>query len=141
MDNQATGNSCPYVWPYLGGGEVTLQPQGGEKVLPSARSIPGRSHIPGFFPTDADQLLSFPHCCVLIVAASGGRLSERSLFWVQRGCIWHGKFIPAMVRLAQLCPQKGFCCVTASLTKKAKTCLLLPPMYWQKLWELLFQLG
>lgn len=78
MENQATGNSCPYVWPYLGGGEVTLQPQDGEKVLPSAWSIPGRSHIPGFFPTDADQLLSFPNCCVLIVAASGGRLSERS---------------------------------------------------------------
>ena len=78
MENQAAGSSCPYVWPYIGGREVTLQPQDGEKVLPSAGSILGRSHIPGFFPTVADQPLSFPHCCVLLVAASGGRLSERS---------------------------------------------------------------
>lgn len=77
-ENQAAVSSCLCVWPYLGGGEVTLQPQDGEKMLPSAGSILGRSLIPGFFPTMADQPPSFPHHCVPLMAASGGWLSERS---------------------------------------------------------------
>lgn len=40
--------------------------------------LPSAGSILGFFPTIADQPLSFPHCCVLLVAASSGRLSERS---------------------------------------------------------------
>lgn len=57
-------------------------------MLLSAGSIPGRSHIPGFFPTVADQPLSFPHRRVLLVVV-GSQKGANSLFWVKKQHIWH----------------------------------------------------
>lgn len=58
--------------------------------------------------------------CLWPPAVVGSQKGANSPFWVQKGCIWHRKFMPAVVRPAQLCSQKGFCSITTSLTKKSK---------------------
>lgn len=58
--------------------------------------------------------------CLWPPAVVGSQKGANSPFWVQKGCIWHRKFMAAVVRPAQLCSQKGFCSITTSLTKKSK---------------------